>query len=197
MSHSSPVAVWKDGVPVLAPESQAIKSYAWMEGRLEANGYMAKVLFTSGNNYSPTYVLGGSLYSGPRKYLNPLLDPFKLVNYMPERLQIIHIAYSRWGKVAFTGYYNEINGSADRLEGVWVADIVGSGLSNPRRVPNPEAHNGVTDLQWSPDGNSLIYRETMPNGNAPSARYNGEPTFRMVKLDLSTNESSVLYNSVP
>jgi hypothetical protein len=168
-----------------------------MEGHLEFDGYRAKILFTSGNNYSPTSVLGGALYSGPRKYLSPLIDPFRLVNYMPERLQITHIAYSAWGKVAFTGYYNDINSRADKLEGLWVADIVGNGLSVPRRVQNPEDHNGVTDLQWSPDGQSLVYRETVPNGNAPSARYNGDPNFRMIKLDLSTNQSTPLYNSVP
>ncbi|MEO5950943.1 MAG: hypothetical protein ABIQ44_00570, partial [Chloroflexia bacterium] len=179
MRHSDPVAVLKDGKPVLPSESQAIKSYVWIEGHLESYGYAARILFTMGYNYSPTSVLGGALYSGPRRYLNPLVDPFAIVAYMPERLQIIHIAYSSQGKIAFTGYYNEIDGQADKLEGLWVANIDGDHISTPSRVQNPEDHNGVTDLQWSPDGQSLTYRETMPTGNAPSARYNGDRNFRM------------------
>lgn len=197
VSHSSPISIWKDGKPVLAPESQAIKSYTWMDGHLEHSGYVAHILFTSGNNYSPTFVLGGALYSGPRQYLNPLLDPFKLVTYKPESLRIIHIAYSSWGKVAFTGYYNEIDGRIDKLEGLWIANVEGDHLSTPQRLKIPQGYNGVTDLQWSPDGESLIYRETMPTDNAPSARYNGEPNFRIMQLDLTNNQPSVLFNNAP
>lgn len=199
ISHAWPISAIVNGVPVLDPESQAIKSYVWIEGHLEPDGYMAKVLFTSGNSYSPTYVLGGGLYSGPRKNLNPLVDQFELVNYEPERLQIIHIAYSSWGKVAFTGYYNDFGGRTDKLEGLWVADIVGDGISTPSRVPTPDEYNGVTDLQWSPNGQSLLYRETIPTGNAPTARYNGEPTFRIMKLDLTPDPAParILYDSGP
>jgi Putative zinc-finger len=195
LSSDLPVAPLKDGIPVLAPESQAIKSYVWLDGHLEANGYAANVLFTCGNSYSPSSVLGGALYSGPRKSLGPLIDPFDLVLYEPERLQITHLAYSRWGKVAFTGYYNDFEGRPDKFEGLWSADMSGGKLHNLKRLPGPQEFNGVTDLQWSPDGESLIYRETITAGNEKSARYNGEPSFRMIMLNLAMQQTTVLFDT--
>jgi hypothetical protein len=193
VSSNSPVAPLSGGTPVLAPESQAIKSYMWIDGRLEADGYAANLLFTCGNSYSPSAVLGGALYSGRRESVGPLVNPEALVLYQPERLQITHIVYSRWGKIAFTGYYNDFDGRADKFEGLWTADISGGMLSNLKRRPGPEEYKGVTDLQWTPDGQSLIYRETSVAGNEKSARYNGEPAFRIVKLDLATDETSTIY----
>ena len=75
------------------------------------------------------------------------------MNYEPEKMQIIHVAYSTWGKVAFTGYYQDFNGRADKLEGLWEANVLGNGsLSTPVRLPIPGDFHGITDLQWTPDG---------------------------------------------
>ena len=183
---------------MLAEGSQAIKSYQWMDGHLESNGYQANILFTCGNSYSPSFVLGGYLYSAPRTTGNPLIDPFGLVNYEPEKMQIIHVAYSTWGKVAFTGYYKDFDGRADKLEGLWQANVLGNGsLSTPVRLPIPGDFHGITDLQWTPDGASLVYRETIVNINNQSARYDGESAFRMVSLNAGTGRTTVLYNNAP
>ncbi len=195
ISHASPVAVLKDGNPVLTPESQAIKSYLWLEGHLEADGYVARILFTCGNSYSPTSVLGGALYSGPRNSIGPLVDPSVLMTYKPELLQVTQIAYSGWGKIAFTGYYNDFANRADKLAGLWTADISSGSLFNVKSMPIPEGYNGAADLDWSPDGKSLIYRETITAPNVPTARYNDEPTFRMIKLNVVTNQTTVLFDN--
>lgn len=198
ISHSSTTAPIVNGAPVLAEDSQAIKSYQWMDGHLESDGYQANILFTCGNSYSPSFVLGGYLYSAPRTTRNPLIDPFSLVNYEPEKLQIIHVAYSTWGKVAFTGYYKDFDGRADKLEGLWEANVLNNGaLSTPVRLPIPGDYHGITDLQWTPDGASLIYRETIININSQSARYDGESAFRMVSLNPTTGHTTVLYNNAP
>jgi hypothetical protein len=195
ISSDAPVAPLIGDMPVLAPESQAIKSYVWVDGHLESSGYAANILFTCGNSYSPSAVLGGALYSGPRKSLGPLIDPFGLVNFEPEKLQITHFAYSRWGKIAFTGYYNDFDGRADKFEGLWTADMSGGKLFNLQHRPGPQEYKGVTDLQWSPDGESLIYRETSAPGNEKSARYNGEPAIGIIKLDLATDQTAVLFDT--
>jgi hypothetical protein len=194
VSHAWPIAPLKDQVPVLDPESQAIKSYVWMDGHLESSGYVASILFNCGNSYSPTSVLGGALYSAPSRSRIPLVNPFTLVSYEPERLQITHLAYSDWGKVAFTGYYNDFAGRADKLKGVWIADVSDGQLSSVIGLPIPSGFSGVTDLQWSPDGESLVYRETIAANNVPTARYNGEPAFRIVRLDLATRQTTVLFD---
>lgn len=192
ISHADPVAPMKDGSPVLADSSQAIKSYQWMDGHLEQGGYAANILFICGSSYSPNVVLGGALYSAPRGALSPLVSPFDLVNYQPERLQITHIAYSAWGKIAFTGYYNDFANRADKLEGLWIADTSSGSLENVTRLPIPQEYNGITDLQWSPDGNSLFYRETIKS--EWTARYKDEPTFRIVKLDLASRITTILHD---
>ncbi len=198
ISHASTVAPIINGAPVLADGSQAIKSYQWMDGHLESDGYQANILFTCGNSYSPSSVLGGYLYSAPRTTGNPLVDPFSLVNYEPEKMQIIHVAYSTWGKVAFTGYYKDFEGRSDKLEGLWEANVLGNGsLSTPVRLPIPGDFHGITDLQWTPDGASLVYRETIVNINNQSARYDGESAFRMMQLNPATGHATVLYNNAP
>jgi hypothetical protein len=198
ISHASTIAPLVNGIPVLAEDSQAIKSYQWMDGHLESDGYQANILFTCGNSYSPSFVLGGYLYSAPRTSRNPLIDPFSLVNYEPEKLQIIHVAYSTWGKVAFTGYYKDFEGRSDKLEGLWEANVLSNGsLSAPARLPIPDDYHGITDLQWTPDGASLIYRETIVNINSQSARYDGESAFRMVSLNPTTGDTTVLFNNAP
>ena len=111
-------------------------------------------------------------------------------------LQIVHVAYSPTGKVALTGYVNDRNDRADQLVGLWTADVVRGVLLNLRQMPAPDSPNGITDLQWTPDGTALIYRETIPYGpTVRSARYDGVSGFRIVRLDVSTNATQVLYES--
>ena len=65
-------------------------------------------------------------------------------------------------------------------------------------MPIPAAPHGITDLQWAPDGRSLIYRETMPGDTGiQSASYYARDPFAMVKLDTENQTVTVLYTSGP
>ncbi|MEO8286812.1 MAG: zf-HC2 domain-containing protein [Chloroflexota bacterium] len=197
VSHTAPAAPVLSGNPVLAPESQAIKSYTWADGHLEPGGYAANLIFTCGSSDSPSWNLGGFLYSVTGAAFGPLVDPFGLVQFEPERMQITHIAYSTTGKVALTGYRKDYNGRADQLVGLWTGDLINGNLFNIAAQPGPENHDGATDLQWSPDGRSLIYREMMPfNETISSARYDGRSNFRLMKLDLDTQKTVTLFDGV-
>jgi hypothetical protein len=111
-------------------------------------------------------------------------------------MQVIHVAYSSAGKVALTGYVNDSNDRADQLVGLWTADMVRGAIVNPRRMPVPDSPHGVTDLQWTPDGKALVYRETVPySPSVRSARYDGVSGFRMVRLDVGTGQTQVLFQS--
>jgi hypothetical protein len=111
-------------------------------------------------------------------------------------MQIIHVAYSPSGKVALTGYMNDRNDRADQLVGLWTADLVRGAMVDLRPMPVPESPNGITDLQWTPDGTALVYRETVPHSpEVRSARYDGVSGFRMVKLDVDTGQPEVLFQS--
>jgi hypothetical protein len=195
ISHLDAVPPTLDGKRVLAPDSQAIKSYKWTDGRLEAGGYAANILFTCGNSDSPSWTLGGFLYSAPGHTSGPAVDPFALSNFEPERVQIVNVAYSEQGKVAFTGYRRDIAGRAYQLDYLWTADLVKGSLVNITEQPIPDTPNGITDLEWTPDGTALVYRETIPSGDSSSiARYDGELKYHMVKLDLSTKDKILLYD---
>lgn len=196
VSHEEPVAPIVKGHPILPAESQAVKSYLWADGSLEQSGYQYKLLFTCGNSLSPTLYRGGFLYSAPGNLDGPVLDPFQLGVSSPAKLQIVQIAYSHHGKLAMAGYYNDHDDRADQLAGLWTADMRGDTLSNVKSQPLPQSPRGITDLQWSADGASLIYRETIPASPAsPSSRYDGQSGFLMVKLDLATGQKTVLYES--
>src|SRR5204862_7957167 len=131
------------------------------------------------------------LYSVPSQTYGPLLDNNTMTSLGvsdPAKLQIVHIAYSTDGKLAMTGYYNDYQeGRADKLAGLWTADIVNNRVVNLRAQPVPQPPDGITDLQWSPDNRSLIYRETVPqDAESLSARYDGGSRFMIIKLDLRT-----------
>jgi hypothetical protein len=196
LSHTDPLPVSSGGVRLLAQDNQAIKSYIWTSGHLEHDGYRFHMLFTCGKSDSPTLYKGGFLFSSSGAARGPLLNQEVLGVSRQDaaKMEIVHLAYSPGGKVAMTGYYNDRGGRADQLVGLWIADIVDGGLANIRTLPAPENPRGVTDLQWTPDGESLIYRETMPqNASDWSDRYNGLSPFRLVKLDLSTEQKNTLY----
>lgn len=196
ISHTGPVAPLINGQPSLAPDSQAIKSYLWATGQLTAGGYSFNILFTAGDSHSLTVQQKTSLYMAPNGMDTPIINPNQLDVEAPDKLQIMHIAYSADGKLAMTGYYNDYNYRADQLAGLWTASVNNGTLSNVRAQPTPAAPDGIADLQWSPDGTSLIYRETEPISNAAFAsRYDGLSPFRIVKLDISTGQSVVLYES--
>jgi hypothetical protein len=196
VSHSDPVSPLVGGSLVLAPESQAIKSYAWVDGRLESGGYAANLLFTSGNSSGPFSYPGGYLYSSSSSTRNPLVDPASLTTYEPERMQIIPLAYSPQGKVAMAGYMSDVNQRADQIVGLWRGDLVRGQLLNVKPLPTPEKPHGVADLQWSADGKSVIYRETMPTSNVMvSSRYDGGSDFRLMKMDADTGETTVLFDA--
>ncbi len=197
VSHADPVAVSASKQRVLSPDSQAIKSYLWMGGSLEMGGYVYNILFTCGNSYSPTLDKGGLLYAAPGVTRGPALAPDGLGVADPAKMQIVHLAYSPNNKLAFTGYYIDYNGRADQLAGLWTANVSNGTLNNLRPQSLPKMPDGITDLQWSPDGNSLIYRETMPADLSDwSSRYDGHSPFRMMKLDPSSlnGQPTVLYN---
>jgi hypothetical protein len=194
VGHDEPLAPVVGSQRALAPDSQALKSYVWADGRLEQGGYAATILFTSGNSESPSWDLGGYFYSTARSTRDPALDPAVLSKQEAEGLQVIHIAYSSTGKVALTGYVNDRNGRADQLVGLWTADVVRGAILNPRPMPVPDSPNGITDLQWTPDGTALVYRETIPyRPDIRSARYDGVSNFRIVRLDVGTGETTVLF----
>jgi hypothetical protein len=196
VGHEEPLSPLMGTQRALAPESQALKDYVWADGRLEQGGYAATILFTCGNAYSPNWYLGGYLYSTSSIGRGPALDPAQLSRSDAERMQVIHVAYSSAGKVALTGYVNDSNDRADQLVGLWTADMVRGAIVNPRRMPVPDSPHGVTDLQWTPDGKALVYRETVPySPSVRSARYDGVSGFRMVRLDVGTGQTQVLFQS--
>jgi hypothetical protein len=197
ISHAEPAAPIDSGTRLLQPEQQAIKSYTWLGGRLEGDGYRFNLLFTCGNALFPTLYRGGFLYSSGGN--TSLLDSSQLDNLGisdPTKLEIVHIAYSTDDKVAFTGYYTDFEeGRADKLAGLWTADVEDGQLNNIESQPIPSAPHGIADLQWSPDNTSLVYRETIPQ--APDSftdRYSGDAPFIIIKLDLETGTRTVLYN---
>jgi hypothetical protein len=195
VSHSEPVSPLVGDNLVLAPESQAIKSYIWADGHLEPDGYAANLLFTSGNSSGPFSYPGGYLYSSSSASSNPLVDPASLTTYAPERMQIIPIAYSAQGKVAMAGYRSDVSERADLIVGLWTGDLVHGKLVNVQSQPTPEKPHGVVDLQWSPDGKSLIYRETIPSSSdIRSWRYDGISDFRLMKLDIETGNTTLLFD---
>lgn len=174
----------RNGGRVLPAEKQAVKSYLWAAGSLEYEGYNFSMLLTCGDGSSTTNYRGGFLYSVPSADRNVMLDNALLGVEDALKMQIVHLAYSPRGKLAFTGYYNERDWRADKLAGFWVADVVDGTLRNVRSLPTPDAPNGITDLQWTPDGRSLIYRETIPQSvESRTDRYDGQSPFRMVTLD--------------
>ena len=194
VSHRDPVAPEIAGDPVLSPDSQAIKSYVWTDGRLEVGGYRFNILLTFGNASSPTLFRGGFLYSAPRRSDDLLLDHNTLGVADGTSMQVIHVAYSPHGKLALTGYYNDREGRADKLAGLWLADVTGGALSNVRALPMPGGSRGIADLQWSPDGRHLLYRETIPQSpDSLSARYDGHSPFRIVRLDTQTRQTETLF----
>lgn len=200
VSHAAPLSPSSPAGRVLAPEGQAVKSYVWTDGYLDFTGYRYNLLFTCGNVTSPTYYRGGFLYSAPGASRGTVLDNNRLGISDPTKLQIIHIAYSSNGKLAMTGYYNDrVAGRADQLAGLWVADFRDGALSNLVSMPIPAAPHGITDLQWAPDGRSLIYRETMPRDtvNVLSAGYYISDPFAIVKLDTVSRAQTVLYAGGP
>jgi hypothetical protein len=197
LSHEVPVAPSDRGTRLLRPEEQAIKSYAWVDGRLELDGYRYKLLYTCGNALFPALFRGGFLYAAPSDTHMPVLDTGQLANLGvsdPTKLQIVHVAYSTDGRVAMTGYYNDFEGRADKLAGLWTADVVEGQLVNIESQPIPTAPHGIADLQWSPDNASLVYRETMPQApDSFSDRYDGISPFIIVKHDLREGARTNLY----
>lgn len=207
MSHTEPVAPSapddpdepSSGTRILSPENQAIKSYTWISGHLDRGGYRYSLLFTCGNAVYPSLYKGGFLYSAPSEANAPLLDT-RLLEELgvadPAKLQIIHVAYSTNGKVAMTGYYNDVEEErADKLAGLWVAEIVGGQLISMEPQPMPAPPNGITDLQWSPNNSSLIYRETIPQRpDSLTSKYDGVSPFNIVKQNLTSGERVTLYS---
>ena len=195
ISHSDPVSPLVGDKLVLAPESQAIKDYVWADGRLESDGYSASVLFTCGNYLGPFSNPGGYLYSSSSPSRNPLVDPSSLTMYEPEQMQLIPIAYSSQGKVAMAGYMSDVNQRADQIVGLWTGDLVRGSLLHVQAEPIPVRPHGVADLQWSPDGKSLIYRETIPSSDIiETSRYDGGSDFRLMKMDIETGGTTMLYD---
>jgi hypothetical protein len=170
----------------------------WTDGKLEPGqgGYIYNLLYTSGNSASPTLYRGGFLYGAPGTHNGPLLDPAWLDKPDPASVQIVHVAYSTSGNVAMSGFYSLRGLKVESLAGLWTADFTGGVLSNVRPLPAPDASLGVSDLQWSPDGSAIIYREMVPSSEADFAsRYDGRSPFSIVKLDVATGEKTVLYSA--
>jgi len=197
ISHTEPLSPLVNGQRVLPAENQAIKSYLWTDGRLEKAGYEFNLLFTGGDSSSPSYIRGGFVYSAMGATRGPLLDHAVLGVDDPNRLQIIHMAYSPSGRVALTGYYNDYRNRADYLEGLWTADLLDGVLANITAQPKPQSSRGIADLQWSSDGMDLIYRETIPTGQVGwvSSRYDGLSAFSIVKQNPSTGKKVILYST--
>jgi hypothetical protein len=180
---------------IVQPENQAIKSYVWTSGHLEYDGYLYKLLFTDGDSSSPNLIPGGYLYSAPGHTLGPLLDPSLLPVDSAEGVQIVHLAHSAYGKVAFTGFYRMRDGRAEVLAGLWIADLKDGRLTDIRSLPSPAAPRGIADLQWSPDGSKLIYRETIPQDESDLvSRYEKGSGFLIVQLDPRSFERVVLFD---
>ena len=202
-SHADPLLARPGGGRILTPDNQAVKSYVWTSGHLEQDGYRFRMLFTCGKADSPTLYRGGFLFSSAGMAGGPLLNQQGLLNRQrlivtdPLKMQIVHLAYSPdGGKLALTGYHNDVQGRAEVLDGLWTADLVDGTLSNLTAQPIPENPHGITDLQWSPDGQSLIYRETIPRSASDwSDRYDGFSPFQLVKMDLRTQGRYVLFRS--
>ena len=106
------------------------------------------------------------------------------------------MAYSTNGKLAMTGYYNDYQEErSDKLAGLWTADVINGQLVNTHLQPIPQPPNGITDLQWSPDNTSLIYRETIPQDSIiQSAIYDGHSPFLMIKQEVLTGSHITLYD---
>ncbi|HEX9990453.1 MAG TPA: zf-HC2 domain-containing protein [Chloroflexia bacterium] len=196
VSHADPVSPSVRGHRVLPAESQAIKSYVWTNGALESKGYRFNLLFTCGKSQSSTFFRGGFFYSAPGAASGTLISPERLGVQDAVDVQIVHIAYSPLGKVAFTGFYNLKDPWVETLAGLWTADVVDGALAHLQAQPMPAAPQGISDLQWSPDGMSLIYRETVPLGQASMvSRYDGRSPYRIIKLDPETGSSVTLSDS--
>jgi hypothetical protein len=180
---------------VVQPENQAIKNYVWTSGHLEYEGYLYKFLFTDGDSSSPTFVRGGYLYSAPGHTFGPLLEPSRLDVDSASEVQIVHLAYSTYSKVVFTGFYRLRDGRAEVLAGLWIADLNDGELTNVRSLPIPATPQGIADLQWSPDGSHLIYRETLPQDESDLvSRYEKGSGFLIVQLDPRSLERVVLFD---
>ena len=82
------------------------------------------------------------------------------------------MALSSNGKLAITGYYNEPNPNrSDEVAGLWTADLVNGSITNLHAHPLPSNRgHGISDIQWLPDGQSVIYRETMPRNRQGTER---------------------------
>ncbi|HYP39469.1 MAG TPA: zf-HC2 domain-containing protein [Chloroflexia bacterium] len=196
VSHADPVSPSVRGHRVLPAESQAIKSYVWTNGALEAKGYRFNLLFTCGKSQSSTFFRGGFLYSAPGAASGALVSPERLGVQDAVDVQIVHIAHSPLGRVAFTGFYNLKDPWVETLAGLWTADVVDGALANLQALPMPTAPQGIADLQWSPDGKSLIYRETVPLGQASMvSRYDGRSPYRIIKLNPETGSAITLYET--
>jgi hypothetical protein len=197
VSHTYASAPYVGDKQALTAANQAIKSYVWLEGRLEYDGYIGELLFTCGDAFSPTLYRGGFLYSASRASGGPLLAPEQLRLPDAHSVRIVHVAYFPPGKVAFTGFYNYRDLRAEVLAGLWTANLdpANGTLTNVRPQPVPDRPNGIADLEWSPDGQNLIYRETFPISDASLvSRYEGNG-FRLVKQDVYTGQQTVLYDA--
>jgi hypothetical protein len=196
VSHANPVSPSVRGHRVLPAESQAIKSYVWTNGALESKGYRFNLLFTCGKSQSSTFFRGGFLYSAPGAASGTLIAPERLAVDDAVDVQIVHLAYSHTGKAAFTGFYNLKDPWVETLAGLWTADVVDGALANLQAQPKPTAPQGIADLQWSPDSKNLIYRETVPLGQASMvSRYDGRSPYRIIKLDPETGSAITLYET--
>ncbi len=196
VTHTEVTPPATGGEDALTHENQAIKSYAWLDGSLYSDGYRLDMLFTCGTFSSPSLFRGGFLYSAKRAGHGALLDPSRLDLADAEQIQIVHLAYSPKGKVALTGYYNLHDNRVEALAGLWTADVVGGNLTNLAAQPIPSAPDGIADLQWSADGNSLIYRETVPQKDSSLvSKYEGDTEFRIVRLDTKIGQRTILYDT--
>jgi hypothetical protein len=195
ISHSDPLPPATGEEDALSHENQAIKSYTWIDGSLEYGGYHLDMIFTCGTFSSPSLYRGGFLYSAQNAGRGTMLNPFRLGTEDPYKVQIVHVAYSSQGKVALTGFYNLRDERAEVLAGLWTADVADGDLINLKAQPLPTAPNGISDLQWTPDGKSIIYRETVPREKfSIVSRYEGGGSFKMVRLDPGSGEQTVLFD---
>lgn len=198
VTHADALSPSQPGGQGSPAEQQAIKSYVWADGSLEPGqgGYRYGLLYTRGNSASPTLYRGGLLYGAPNPRSGPLLDPASLDKPDAASVQIVHVAYSPAGKVAMSGFYSLRGLKVESLAGLWTADFKDGALANVRPLPTPDASLGVADLQWSPDGTAIIYREMVPSSEADFAsRYDGRSPFSIVKLDITTGQKTVLYSA--
>lgn len=203
VSHSNGVPIPSPDGSLVSADKQAVKSYIWTDGRLEPGlgGYEFNLLYTCGDAISPTQYRGGYLYDAPTGPAPsaPVLDPAALRLSDAAGIQIVQIAYSPVeGKVAFSGFYNNKDTGTESLGGLWVADFSNGVISNVAALPGPTASHGLSDLQWSPDGKSLIYRDIVFDSEVSSAfasRYDGHSPFTLYKLDITTSQKTLLYDS--